>query len=371
MLVTKHAALRHGGTFTAPAVKPQRVLRLWSQRTRPRLAGGRASCRLARAATMVSLAYISFASRAHAQKDNYAPLFLLQPAGARTVGHGEAATADTAMGTEGLWWNPASMARMRKREFAIHHAQAFSPQSGDILSFAYPSKALGTVAASFMLVNYGDGLRTDSVGNTTGDLTNRYYVLSAGYATPIGSRFSFGITGKRIMMRFLCSGECGNYPNRIGNTSALDFGAQFRAPVKFPLVFGASVRNLGPNLQAKDEAQADPIPRVIQVGAQAQVPIEALAKNDAALDVRGDVLTSPALNSPSFRAGADLTYKGLYAIRVGYKRMGALDGLEGGLTAGFGLRYNSMQLDVARRFDSSANLGESSSPTYVTLRFVF
>lgn len=312
------------------------------------------------------------ASVVAAQKSNFTAGFLVQPVGARSVGHGEAAIADTTLGTEAMWWNAASMARMRKREVAVHHAQSFQGNA-DLLAVAYPSKALGTIAASVFLLNLGDQAHTDSVGNNIGLLTSRYYVLGASYATPVGRHLSAGLTAKRVLVRFLCSGcppsDANN--NKIGSANALDLGAQYILTLKSPIVFGASVRNLGQHLQTKDAAQADPLPRVVQVGVQSHVPLAVLAKNLATLDLRADVFTSPAYNAPSYRIGADLSYKDLYTIRAGYKHVGPNDGVEGGLTAGVGLKYNSVQFDLARRFDSSSGLGESGAPTYVSLRYVW
>lgn len=240
-----------------------------------------------------TLAIVAPIVSAHAQSDNFAAPFLLQPMGARTVGHGEAAAADTTLGTEALWWNPAAMARMRKREFAVHHAQTFGVTT-DMLAFAYPSSALGTIAASAMIVNYGQSQGADSVGNPLGTINSQFYLLSAAYASPIGKRFSAGLTAKSVFMRFVCSGCEATYRNQIGNTYAIDLGAQYKLPVSFPTTIGGSIRNLGPRLQAIDYEQADPLPRVIQVGVQSKLPIAALEKNNVALDVRGDVMSSPA-----------------------------------------------------------------------------
>lgn len=330
------------------------------------------SARLLSVALVVSAITSIVTSGAAAQKNNFTAGFLVQPVGARSAGHGEAGVADTTLGTEGMWWNPAAMARMRKREFGVHHAQTFQGNT-DFVGFAYPSKALGTIAASVFLVNLGDQSKTDSIGNVVGLLTNRYYVLSAAYATPVGRRFSAGLTAKRVLVRFLCSGclDAGTNTNRIGSANALDVGGQYILLFKTPIVIGASVRNLGQSLQTKDEPQADPLPRIIQIGVQSKIPLAALAKNMSTLDLRADVFTSPAYAAPSYRVGADLSYKDQYTIRAGYKYVGPNDGVEGGLTAGVGLKYNSVQFDIARRFDSSAGLGESGAPTYISLRYVW
>ena len=58
-------------------------------------------------------------------------------------------------------------------------------------------------------------------------------------------------------------------------------------------------------------------------------------------------------------------------MRAGYKSLSEEDGAERGLTAGVGFKYNSLQLDIARRFDATGAISESTAPTYVSLRFVF
>ncbi|MEO7998384.1 MAG: PorV/PorQ family protein, partial [Gemmatimonadaceae bacterium] len=305
-----------------------------------------------------------------AQPSTYAAPFLLQPIDARVVGHGEATVADSTLGTAAMWWNPAGMARMRKREFAVHYWQNFL-SNNLMLAYAVPSKALGTIGASAYVIDYGTQDVTLDDAVTIGTLTNRIYLLSASYASPVGKRFNFGLTAKNIRVRVVCNGCTAEQKDIIGNTSAIDFGAQYLVPTSLPISIGASVRNLGPRLQAKDAPQADPIPLVAQAGVQTRLPIAAFEKNKTVLDVMGDVFVSPAYKSPSIRVGADLTYQDLYSLRAGYKRLSAVDGSEGGLTVGLGLKYNSLQVDLARRFDSSSGVGEAGAPTYVSLRFVF
>lgn len=306
---------------------------------------------------------------ARAQVKTFAAPFLVQPLGAVAVGRGETTVADSTLGTEAMWWNPAGLARMRKREFAVHYSQTLF-SNNLTLAYASPSSALGTIAVLGHIVNYGDIPNTEGgSGTETGISTNRYYVLIASYATPVGKRLSFGLSAKNIRKSFVeCSG-CEN--NEVGNTSAIDFGAQYIVPAKFPVSLGASVRNLGPKLQIRDAPQADPLPRVIQAGVQAKLPIAALEMNKTALQVMSDVFLSPAYTSPSIRFGADLTYHELYSLRAGYKYLSATDGNEGGFTVGVGLKYNTLQVNLARRFDSSSNSGEVGAPTYVSLRFVF
>jgi hypothetical protein len=303
----------------------------------------------------------------HASAQTNGALFLLTPFGARAVGQGDAVVADTSLGTEGLWWNAAAMARMAKQELAIHHSQtAFA--TNDMLVYARPSKALGTLAASAYIVNYGDLPVTLNNGDVSvGTSTNRNYMLALAYATPAGNRVSAGLTYKIVMLRLTCTGICGSTNVLSGNTQAVDFGVQYRVPGQLPFTVGAAVRNLGPALQLKDKDQADPLPQIIQIGAKLRVPVPALAATGATLDISADVIHSAAIGGGSGGVGAVLGYRDVLFLRGGYKRQ---PGDGGGPSIGLGLERGGFSLDFARRFDGlSAQLGQS--PTYVSLRARF
>ena len=294
-------------------------------------------------------------------------LFLLVPFGARAVAQGEAVVADSALGTEAMWWNAAALARLPKRELAVHHSQTVIATS-DMVSYAVPSKVLGTLAVSAYLVNYGDQQATDPVSGTPlGVITNRNYQLAASYATPIGSRLSAGVTYKFLMLRFQCSGICGQVPVISGSTSALDLGAQYALPTAVPVTIGASMRNIGPALQVKDAEQADALPRVIQLGARSRIPVSALARNDATLDVTLDVQSASVLGGAAGGLGATLGFRRVVFLRAGYK---VQPGQGGGPAIGFGFERGALSVDLARRFDAlSAQLGDP--PTYVSLKARF
>ncbi|MFO0074265.1 MAG: PorV/PorQ family protein [Gemmatimonas sp.] len=294
-------------------------------------------------------------------------LFLLVPFGARAVGQGEAVVADTTLGTEGMWWNAAALARLTKKEVAIHQSQTVIATS-DMLTFAFPSKVLGTLAASAFLVNYGDQQATDAqTGTPIGTITNRNYQLALSYATPVGARFNAGLTYKFVMLRFQCSGVCGAIPIISGSTSALDLGAQYVLPTRLPVTVAASVRNLGPALQVRDAEQADPLPRVIQVGARVRVPIKALERSKATLDATTDLISAPALGGGAGGIGVALGYREQAFVRAGYK---VQQGQGSGPSVGLGFQRGGFGVDIARRFDAlSAQLGEP--PTYVSIRARF
>lgn len=326
---------------------------------------GRGAGRVARLfAALLCVAAATLPQDALAQNGG---LFLLVPFGARAVALGEAIVADSTLGTEGTWWNAAALARLGKREVAVHHSQTVIATS-DMLTYAVPSRILGTLAASAYLVNYGDQQATDAVSGTPlGTITNRNYLLSLSYATPVGKRLSAGVSYKFLMLRFQCSGICGDVPVISGSTSALDLGAQYALPTAIPLTLGVSLRNMGPALQVKDAEQADPLPRVLQIGAKARLPVAALARNDATLDLSGDLISASALGGAAAGVGATLSYRQFAFLRAGYK---VQPGQGKGPSIGFGFERGALLVDIARRFDAlSSQLGDP--PTYVSLKARF
>jgi len=294
-------------------------------------------------------------------------LFLLVPIGARAVGQGEAVVADTSLGTEGMWWNAAALARSSKTELAIHHAQtAFA--TSDMVTVAIPSRQLGTLAASAYLVNYGDLPVTVSNGDVAvGTSSNRNYLFAVAYASPVGSRFSAGLTYKLVVLRLTCTGVCGSVNVLSGSTQAFDAGVQYRVPGQVPFTVGASVRNIGPALQLKDKDQQDDLPLTVQVGAKLRAPVQSLAASGVTVDLSADMIQSAAFGGASGGIGVVFGFRDVIFFRGGY-RVQPGDG--GGPSVVLGLERGGFALDFARRFDGlSAQLGQS--PTYISLRARF
>ena len=295
-------------------------------------------------------------------------LFLMLPMGARAVGQGEAAVADSLLGTEGLWWNPAGAARGGKREITVHHSKTLSATS-DMIAFMIPSRLIGTGSGAFYLVNYGDLPVTgpDGSGTQLGTVSTHNYLAALSYASAVGSRFSAGLTYKFLMLRFACSGLCGETPVISGSTSAVDVGGQYRLPAPIPVVIGASIRNLGPPMQVKDNPQADPLPRVLQLGGRARIPMDFLTRYESSLDVMLDYKAAAVFDGAAGSVGAVLGYREQFFLRTGYNRE---PGGGSGPSLGFGATRGDVSVDLGMRFDEfSSQTGEI--PTYVSVRVRF
>jgi hypothetical protein len=293
--------------------------------------------------------------------------FLLRPVGARAVGLGQAVVARRD-GSEGLWWNPASLAAATRRELSIHHSQDFFA-TGDALTLVLPSTLLGVFAVAADLQNYGEQENTtDPNVPPTGTVLTRSFVLSASYATTIGNRASSGVAFKIVQMRVDCTGPC-DFPNEVAQTFAIDAGAQLDVGGSRRVTLGASVRNMGLALQVQDSPQADPLPTRVQVGVLYRYPLPERYAADAELNMSVDVIDGLHIDSPLPRVGAEFVWQKSAFVRGGYI-FDSAESESGGPTIGLGFSRNNLVLDLARVFTGfSADAGQA--PTFLSLRFAF
>ena len=158
-----------------------------------------------------------------------------------------------------------------------------------------------------------------------------------------------------------------NVSTFTATSSAVDFGVQFDAPTKSPLIFGAAVRNIGTRLQVNDREQADPLPTRIEVGAEYKLPFIELLVAETEVRVAADVIADRNIDHPAARIGADVTYEKNIHLRGGYVANDA----NGARTAlGFGIGTGHLIFDIARTFGGlSADAGQT--PTYLSLRYLF
>ena len=309
---------------------------------------------------------LGVAPLARAQAGAEGAIFLLLPVGARSVGMGQAVVADRP-GTEAVWWNPAALARIDKRELAIHHSESVIG-TGDAIALAIPSDLLGVLTASVNMTNFGETEATDPEGGgSTGKILLRSFVYGATYATPIGERLSAGLTYKVLQFRADCTGSCGSLGELSATSSALDFGAQYDLGALLPATVAVAVRNVGPRLQFNDEDQSDDLPQRLQIGVSYRVPSMERVARDAELLVAGDVIGDIGLASPAVRMGADLAWRKTVHFRGGY----VFENSESsGPSIGLGVAVGGFVVDLARLFEGfSADAGEA--PTYLSLRYLF
>ncbi len=270
-------------------------------------------------------------------------------------------------GSEGIWWNPASIAEQDKRELAIHHSKTVAGV-GDALSFVLPTRAYGTAAISLNILNIGEQQVTDEFGDVVGVILPRDVVLAGTYAANVTKRFSTGLNYKVVQLRVDCSGQCSSVGPEVKSSRAVDLGAQYEVVVGAPLTFGAAVRNLGGRLNSRETNQRDPLPTQVEVGAMYRLKFIDHYVKDTELRAAASYINSRSFGGKSVRVGTDVMYQGKVHLRAGYvghDRRG-----NASASVGFGLQSGAFVFDIARTFGGLPAEG-GQMPVYVSLRYLF
>jgi hypothetical protein len=293
-------------------------------------------------------------------------LFLLLPTGAQAVGMGQAMVA-AKPGSEGIWWNPASIAGLDKRELAIHHSKTVAGV-GDALSFVLPTSSLGAFGISLNILNIGEQEVKNAFDEVVGVVLPRDVVWAGTYAAAINKHIDAGFNYKVVQLRVDCSGECSTVGSEVQSSRALDAGAQYHISAGAPLSFGAAIRNLGGRLNSRETNQRDPLPTQLEVGAMYRLRFLDHYVKDTELRAAGSFINSRSFGGKSVRFGTDVMYQGKVHLRAGYVGHDRRGNASGSL--GFGLQSDAFVFDIARTF-GGLPADDGQAPVYVSLRYLF
>jgi len=311
-------------------------------------------------------ALLAGGARAQEVSGSEGSLFLLLPTGAVAVGMGQAMVA-AKPGSEGIWWNPASIGDQDKRELAIHHSKTVAGV-GDALQFVAPIRSYGTVALSINILNIGEQQVTDPGGQVIGVILPRNVVFAATYAAAITKRLTTGVNYKLIQLRVDCSGQCSTVGAEVKSSRAVDLGTQFAVEAGAPLTFGVAIRNLGGKLNSRETNRRDPLPTQLEIGAMYRLKFIDHYVKDTELRMAGSFVDTRSFGGKAVRFGTDVTYQNKVHLRAGYvghDRRG-----DASASLGFGLQSGSLVFDIARTFGGiPAENGQA--PVYVSLRYLF
>ena len=100
--------------------------------------------------------------------------------GARGIGMGGAYTA-LADDSSAVYWNPAGLARMDKKDFSISHAELGLGTREDFLAYAHPTSR-GPLAAAMTYLSHGAIAARDPARRPTGN----YPASHPAFACPFG-----------------------------------------------------------------------------------------------------------------------------------------------------------------------------------------
>jgi hypothetical protein len=301
-------------------------------------------------------AVLLFSSNAFSQKVGSTSMqFLKVMPCARATAMGDAYSV-LASGAEAVFWNPAGVAYVDKREVSLTYLKwIFDTQQG-AFSFATSIGSFGAIGLQLQYVDFGeipeatwaspykDDINFPGLtGNTFHPFT---YLVGLSYASRITDKFSTGLTVKYAheslyggqAVRAITSTGDTTMVNTWGNGLIFDFGLSYNTGFR-SIRLAASMQNFGANVRYASEGE--PVPMALRVGIAADlIGNNALlaSSEDNRVGVAFD-LFQPNDYAQQAHFGIEYVYAGSVAVRAGYKFNYDADGF----TAGVGLQQTLLQ----------------------------
>jgi hypothetical protein len=278
-------------------------------------------------------------------------------------------------GAEGAFWNPAGLAGVGRSQLVLFRGDQVAG-TATAVSALFARPGVGTVGASYLLLDVGEQDLTDSNGNFLGTISVRNHLGVISAAARLLQDVSAGVSFKIVQFRLSCRGSSCEDQGTTATTYAFDVGL-LALPID-RLRLGAMVAHVGPSLQVSNAEQADPLPARFRFAASYDVVHLMTSREDfggwLAVEVQ-DRLRDPGV--PSLYFGTEFTAgrEDALSLRAGYVIADVRDKIEGadpedGARVGLGIRFGALDLSIAKSLAVSSLTGETE-PVQVTFSIGF
>ena len=253
--------------------------------------------------------------------------FLKLGIGAKSAGMGNAVTSIN-NGTDAIYWNPANLNYIDKKELSFSHTIWFEDVNYEWLSFVLPTEEYGVFGFGLQYVSYGSIDRVDNTNTSDGSFSPLDMALYLSYANTY-EQFDFGLNLKYIYSKI----------EESAYAIAFDLGAKYKLDNN-KTSFGATITNFGTDMKFNRETES--LPFLFKVGASHYI----LDKWLVALD-----LNFPKDNEFYFNFGTqygiEIAENLNFDFRAGYEgRNKDIPGFNW-INLGFGLKYLDYMFDYA------------------------
>jgi Outer membrane protein transport protein (OMPP1/FadL/TodX). len=289
----------------------------------------------------------------HAQNSTYS--FLLSDVGARsTAMAGSFVSMRNDVNT--IFYNPAGLATVARPQASFGYIKNLLDINSGYVSYAQNLSGIGMVGFGINYVNYGTFDRTDEFANKVGTFSAGDLAASVGFANEFEENLYYGIAAK-----FIYSSIAEYVSSAIG----ADFGILYFIPGANPVSFGASILNIGTQLNPYLNTR-ESLPLEVKVGATIKPEHLPLLLN---LDFHKLNETQSDLVShfKMFSIGGEFIMSKELRFRFGYNnerrrdlKLGTSPGLAG-FSFGGGLVLETLRFDYA--FTSFGKIGSLNSIT--------
>lgn len=266
---------------------------------------------------------------AMAENGGAGAIFLTIAPGARSAAMGTAYTAVT-QDIGAIYYNPAALARLERREVMFEHQQRFADITLDYLSLSLHHSPALNLALSAIYLDAGTfQVRTIDNPAGAGSFGANDLALSLTASRKFSRSVSAGATVKFIQQTIA---------SNSAQAVAVDFGLHSRRPGA-PLAFGFSLSNLGPDITFISEG--DPLPVTVRGGVEYDLGFGQNRRRN--IKVTGD-LVKEYDRTAGVNLGAQWQIIDALAARIGYS---SLDDLDHGFSFGLGFKYDDLYVDYA------------------------
>lgn len=177
--------------------------------------------------------------------------FLKLGIGARSAGMGNAVTT-VYNGTDAIYWNPANLSYIDKKELSFSHTIWFEDVNYEWLAFVLPTTEYGVFGLGLQYVSYGSLDRIDNQQISDGSFSPLDMALYLSYANTY-EKFDMGLNLKYIYSKI----------EQSAYAIALDLGINYT--LNENTFIGATLTNLGTDMKFNKETE--PLPLLFKVGA--------------------------------------------------------------------------------------------------------
>ena len=288
----------------------------------------------------ISLLCVLWLKPAVAQK--YTAEFLSIGVGAKALGMGGAYVAIANDGSA-VFWNPAGLAQLPKREISLMHSSRFSGLvHANFVSLVLPDKNQNAFGLSYLRIGIEDIPKSTKLDQNDRPIIEGYFndtehAVLFSFARQSTADFYFGANLKTIHQV-------------IGDHSSLGFGLDFGALYKYAehLKFGIMLQDLTGTYVFWDTGKRDIRYPALQWGVAIGYPVRLLAGKitvAASQNIRfegknvEDAFAIGEIAGSDFLFGAEYILMNSVALRVGVERSF--------LTAGAGFSFGFFEIDYA------------------------
>ncbi|MFH2070893.1 MAG: PorV/PorQ family protein [Elusimicrobiota bacterium] len=224
--------------------------------------------------------------------------FLKIGVGARPIAMGSAFTA-VANDVTGIYWNPAGLLQLTKREISAMHTEWIANTRLDFIGYAQPTRA-GVFGCGIIYLSQQDIEGRDENRQITSPFGASDLAVTLSYSrhlTELSRLVSAGLNVKFIQQ---------NIENYTAHGIAIDIGTLYQTPIN-NLKAGLSIQNIGPQMKFISQTYNLPLTATFGIG-------YTMSGIVIALDLKQQVYEGRTIIS----AGTEYCPMNLIVLRIGY-----------------------------------------------------